>query len=371
MARLRVGEGGGFYRIFGDRRSRWSALDVPSPDSGALYCLPKRLQDCMHEAEGSDGLLRGSEGRLETEFAGWCRRNRAAGLFAGRPVPLGLLDMTHIERRNRSRAAHREYRRRLQRRSRMGEPVTVPDIYTSPPEAAMVSQLRAYACWLSIDSQYQAELRTLRRSLQGSGVLPNGLPAPMGAGQLAEAPGWDSASLQAYIRFCRKWCLSGLLSWDLPLPMGPGLIVGGEEVSSMGMQVFLPISVTVPQGYLTAAVANWRAEMLRADRTGRKQWKHLRTWLDGSDKKKARGIDYGDQLLVKHYWETLESRYNLRGCTMGLYEAFGRFLEGVGTKKPDSRPYSPERRDRPGFEKVRKMVAHLRRARSAPASRGR
>ena len=45
---------------------------------------------------------------------------------------------------------------------------------------------------------------------------------------------------------------------------------------------------------------------------------------------------------------------------MGLYEAFGPFLEGAGAS-PAPKRYEGLRPQRPGFEKIRKMVSHLNR----------
>ncbi len=348
--------------------ARYRELGFPSVESDALYCLPNGLRSCIHDAEGSSGLFHGPKGRFEADFAGWCGRSKATGIFADRPIPLGLLDMTHVEQRNRNRLSHRKYERQRRRMpSGTSRPLAVPKVYIAPPDAAMKSQLRAYASWLSMSEAYQADLRKLKKYLHRSGVMGNGFPAPVSPGQSTEVPGWNSDSLTAYVDFCRKWCLSGLLSWDLPMPMSPGPVAssgdGRQFLEGMGMQVFLPVTLAASGRYLAAAVAGWRDAMIQVDRRDRKHWKHLRRWLDGSYKKRAVGIDYGDLFLVKHFWATLAGRYELEGRTMGLYEAFGRFLEGEGAR-PKTRPHDPGHPHRPGFEKVRKMVAHLRRARS-------
>ena len=346
---------------------QYHALGFPPLQSDTLYCLPSAVLKSVFDVAECSDLIRGPHRRFETELAGWCQRQGAAGIFAGRPVPIGLLDMTEIAKRNKNRRDLRSYEAKIQRRRHLASSLEEPEPYTAPPGSILASRLRAYGAWLLLNPAYLKDLQRLRRAANKSGATRGGFAPPMAPGASAEAPGWDPGFHRAYLSFCRKWCLSGLYTWELPVPVPPALVSqagqGRDFLRQTGLSVFVPVTLDLPAGYLTAAVSGWRGEAIKADQKGRSQWGHLRSWLDGGYKRSSRGINYGDLFLVMHFWRVLTSRYCSQiaeGGKMGLYEAFGQFLEGAGAS-PVPKRYEGLRSQRPGFEKVRKMVSHLNR----------
>ncbi|KKL74050.1 hypothetical protein LCGC14_2068760 [marine sediment metagenome] len=314
------------YRKWHDRLGFESQLD-------AIYCLPGRLLDLADEVVS--GLFTDEALHFERSFAAWCQGHSLTGLFGGRPLAAGPLDLADVY----ARADYHLERRRWARRSamaRQGSSSEEEPEYEATGEFIVQDRLRGYVGWIVTNSDYVKDRNQLRALAAKEGVVSAGeFPALVWSAQgqaHAQRRGQGKGFMGAYSQFCAKWCLRGLLSWDLPQPMGPQL--PGDRSPTVpepivGLRIFLPITLRVPKSLLAPQrLGQWRKQTAAG---GSVSCSHLQEWIDLDVRPRANQRSrYSDLFVIWFYWRVLRERYAqaIRGRTPDVHIILNRLVEG-------------------------------------------
>jgi len=309
--------------------------------SGAVYCLPSRLLDLAKEVDielfDADALC------FERSFAVWCEKHHFAGLFGGRPLPAGPLDLEDVY----ARADHHLARKRS---ARLGSVATEESLlgdepeYEATAEAVVRDRLRGYVGWLVTNPEYLEGRNRLRALAANVGrALAGKFPEPAWAAEgqaSSQRHAKGDAFIEAYRRFCARWCLQGLLSWDLPEPMGPQIRHDGSEAAPgpvAGLRIFLPVTLRVPKALLAPQrLAQSRKQILDTPASGPSpSYAHLKKWLDLDVRSRANQRSrFSDLFVIWFYWRVLRKRYApaIHGHTPDVHYILNSLVEGTAPR---------------------------------------
>lgn len=404
-----------------DRRSRESVERLARMQHGAilgavptafaevqpLYALPTRLIEQILDPPsrrplhrfGSPAAPAGRPGlervirehlRFERDLAAYCEQQRILGFWHGQSIGPGVLAPAEAE-------SLTDEELRLYREA-------MPDLteHTLKTHVGRGNALanqerlrrRAYVGWLVENPQYQEELLALRQWVEPRYPSLRCFPAlpwlndpspwigtfftcassePAATDPAAPTPACtpeNDEGMQRYQQFCVRWCLSGLITWDLPEPQGPLLPAPGPGISrslgSMGVCIFIPYSFkcwgnVISTGSIRALLDAAAEPPLSLDgQPVPDRLAHLREWLTLGARGGERINRYADCFTARFYWRVLEGRYarKMNGLRMHLYGAMGGFLHG-----PAGSPSA--RRRRLGSNSIRRCLSRRRSRRSS------
>lgn len=139
-----------------------------------------------------------------------------------------------------------------------------------------------YSGWLVTNGQFNAELSELKSDLMKNGqehLLPQ--VRKMFFNEVIRPVDTVDRNLAATLEmFCRRWALDSMVSWHLPLPMGP--ILGGsvyriDALDPAGVALFLPWSLSRGFTFKTRDLQDIRRVVVSPN--------HLAEWMDGKPKR--------------------------------------------------------------------------------------
>jgi len=209
-------------------------------------------------------------------------------------------------------------------------------------------QQRAYLGWLVTNPHFRIWLVELRNDW--SDVNPDGLPRlpydwPANG---IDARDPNREAVGGLILKMSSWCISGFASWELPLPMEPGLLNPGIHPdwarSPAGVNVFVPWYMLRDQKIQLPNLV----ELAR----GSQQPQHLSEWLDGRPKgwkfkpfvRMFALYVYRELALGSRYRERLEGNIDRIDHAFGQY-----FAENESQIRKD--PGETVRKDRQAMQK--------------------
>jgi hypothetical protein len=321
----------GDSRSSGAGGSPWGALarrqrGHPLLDLDPLYALPEALFNSL--VASVPGLFRSEDVAFERDLA----RTASGGFFHHRPFDCLLLAGRTDPGRQRLEAEIREgLSQELQdvglHAVQAGRHLAAEDRQDEQVEL----RLAAYTGWLITRPQFRAERDALQLAhggrVQQLGHFP-ALPRSF-FGERPEPP--DAADLPL-LRFCRRWGLETMLTWQLPLPLRPELAgfttYDSSTLGEAGLNLFVPWHL-LRDGWLHLA------DLARRQRAARAV-EHLAGWLSVREGRHAR-LGYKrlrTQLAVYRYRElALSARYadRLLGHAEKVDRALARFL-GTGAE---------------------------------------
>jgi hypothetical protein len=136
----------------------------------------------------------------------------------------------------------------------------------------------AYAGWLLADPTYRREVRTLREQWEETVAELGGFPSlrEESGEETGATPHPEQAACAGALRaFCHRWCLQGLLTWDIPLPLNAAMdaVLDAPRHLAPGEGV----AVELPWPLLSGSQIDVRAVLRRL----RFEWvpEHLRGWV--------------------------------------------------------------------------------------------
>jgi hypothetical protein len=269
------------------------------------YALPVGLIAAMQQ-EGQ-GFFTAGEIEAERQLAALCDRYNAVGIISRKAIPSSFLNPpppVSITREQFQQhgwdqfGAYEDVIRQIEQADQRADPFR--------------QQAAAYIGWLLTNPAFLREVRELRQTEQLAALPPS-------------AP---SESL-AYANFCQRWQLSGMASWDLPVPQGPILTSVGlpATVASQdtGFQFSFPVTMRLPARLDIRAVHSEIRETNSPPHLA--EWQQILSQEGKQDVGLARFAD----ILPLHFYRNiaLGSRYSARfpGWTEWLDKLFARFLD--------------------------------------------
>ena len=291
-----------------------------------LYVLPSALLKNLRDTT-KHPLLDRKHVVVERALARHCKRHGIVGYSRGMPVYFDLLEDPN-QQVDMYRNLICEYCRLSGRR-----PLSPRDRAALRRRVAgAVSVQRGYAGWLMTNTDYRSELKALESRWQTM-ITKHGLPA-VGLTWMAATtrPGKARSSHDRYLcdlaDFCVRWRLQGLVSLELPVPLGPHVPIAEpklllNQMRTGGFSMFLPDTFPVPsREQLREIGLEIQAQRLPG---------HLAGWggIVRREHGNTAGIErYGHILAIQHYWSILKTRHDgvFKGNVRHIDEALGAFL---------------------------------------------
>jgi hypothetical protein len=285
-------------------RSRHSNVQLVRLDP--LYVLPSELIGEISKV--LPDWLSESERNFERDLANLCESLGAVGIAENGFVRCSLLKPSPIPP---------ELIKKLSTQFVAEAPKDTANKLTIADERLELfhGQMQAFAGWLLTNPEFLDDRNSLRRRMQNRNLRQSFSAFFIG-------------SDQGFKQFLDKWMLTGLSSWELPIPQGPNLsgVSWPDEVSRrQGMvNVSMPNTMSMDSRFPLRDVI---AEMHVGNRPG-----HLTEWFKVLDRKgKSKGMQWYQRTLHLHFYLNfaLGARYGDRLFARNwakLDSAFGSFF---------------------------------------------
>jgi hypothetical protein len=294
----------------------WAELRERSAGRSALaeeptYALPISLIDSLNDV--FPDLITREDLEWENSLAYLCIRFHCVGVLAEKPVVYPLLDDRDLPGLSREQfddlgwRQYWTYEQAVELLRRGSDRISL-----------LRPQMQAYAGWLVTNSTFLQDvgkLRGIEEELRDAGIDP------------LEA----TDAIAKYQQFCTSWQISGMATWDLPVPRGidlSGLGVVAAE-SELSMKFCMPATMRLPARFpLADVIAGIRAESTSEYLA---EWQNVLN-LDGKD---GTGLRRYTQMLRMHFYRNiaLSSRYaeRMRGNTERIDIAFAKYFGNIGS----------------------------------------
>jgi hypothetical protein len=309
----------------------WLALchRFPSLTSGkeAIYALPPKLIERI-QAE-SKHFFNAEQLEFEAALAAGGR----TGFFRGYSFKHPLLD-TEPESDPECDAIDADLRRSLEEQMRSyGASRDEIDEYFATErrhKGEIAARARGYIGWLVTDPAFRSMRNQFRRNwaprAAGGNDLPQ-LPVSFLGEKMPIPSDADKPFIIAAWQFCQTWCLRGMATWELPIPIsanvtGPSLHPV-QSLGDSGCTVFIPWYLARDQRLTLRDIL--ASESLRVPLN------HLQPWFQKGPKNLGH-YRYGQMLQIYVYYElALKNRYGdmLNGNTKPIDRALGQFLRSL------------------------------------------
>ena len=212
---------------FAAEHRTWLGLSTPSEP---IFALPQAAIDELASATRS-GILPNVDAQAERDLTALCQKTQAVGFRDGRPIAYPYLEsVTTLPPPSQEMMDDMGWTPAQQLGIRAC-------LERSAPTRA---RLKGVAGWLSVEPAFLTEVQQLA---QLWATLPEderpGFPLTRSLG----IP--DIPFVAALAALCERWELAGLVSWDLPEPLGPQLpipsTVGLPASAGRGLYLAIPL----------------------------------------------------------------------------------------------------------------------------------
>jgi hypothetical protein len=213
---------------------------VESPEP--LYCLPRAAINALVEgARSGRPILDKSSARAEHAFRRRCRLCNAVGFWNGQAIVYPLLGRpAPLPGQQLMKIAGWSLEEMHQAQGLVKQTADAPQ------------RLRGYVGWLLTEPAYLTEAQALAARWQ---ALPDHACPTFPLGRVAKLLSAPSGAMPAseervtfetdFGKFCDRWGLIKLASWDLPEPQGPllpsPLPAGAAAMPAAGVHIILPL----------------------------------------------------------------------------------------------------------------------------------
>jgi len=198
----------------------------------------------------------------------------------------------------------------------------------------VVARERGYAGWLVTDPGFHISRALFQRAwstpLQLRDSLPQ-LPVSYFGEKIKEPPKADIPFHVASCSFLQAWCLKGLCTWELPIPVQTNVATSSVHpagsLGDAGCTLFVPWYLARDQKLTLRDIFGRQALVTRL--------RHLQPWLEKNSEQLGHER-FGQMLQFYVYFElALKSRYadKLFGKTKAIDRALGHFFKQLD---PDS-----------------------------------
>ena len=290
----------------------------------AVYAIPERLVTAIHEVVPT--LFTSEDLAFEMHLA----RTGMTGFFLTQPFSYWILSSHNSDARSQSdRSIDEEIRSLLVDEAAAAgrRESTVDDYLRAVDQREKSNRLRqaGYVGWLISEATYRSEMNAYNSKWKSS-VARRGRFPTVRKSFLGEQTKIDKRSRRFWtdtIMLCRRWGLETCVTWELPVPLSPGLETKDfyvrPDIDEAGLHIFVPNYLLRDRNlsvYEIAELQNGPADIA-----------HLDGWLE--DRLAHWGYErYAQMLDLYVYLElAIRRRYGerLKGQTGRLDEAFTRF----------------------------------------------
>lgn len=194
----------------------------------------------------------------------------------------------------------------------------------------LFARQRGYAGWLVTDAGFHVARESFRREWRRDFEAQESRPTlPVSDfGETPKSPDKkDLPFFVAYWMFLQKWCLRGLCTWELPIPIQASVANPSEHPHNMlgdaGCSVFVPWYLARDQKLTLRDILGHESLITSLN--------HLQDWLEKSPNNLGHER-FGQMLQLYVYYElALKARYSdrLRRNTKAIDRALGQYLKQV------------------------------------------